>query len=441
MEDRREVAETNSEQSEEKSDSDDSKEESSWKWIPWILLGVYLLACFGVSYGYWDQLRGDEDSLADTLRSLGVVYGAPAGIVIAIWRSNSAREQAAAARAQGQAADKQVEAANAALEANTARTKQIEDQNEIADRHAVAAEGQITAARDIAKDQNKIADRHAVAAEGQITAARDIAKDQNKIADRHAVAAEGQITAARDIAKDQNKIAERRAVAAEQQLGVSTQIANKQVQAAEAQLAAGNAQVAAAEQQEKAARLYGDAAKESAQDARYRRGVEALGHNEMSIRLAGVYDLEALFHENYDRYGVRVVKLLCAFARNPPRLDMRMEICSPLREDVQTAVSFIGSEVQEMFQAVDHDQQCEIDLRGAALPYADMRKANMSDVDFSEAILIEADFSSATLTGAEFRNANILGAKMVDAIFENDQLEKAKHSKFVYGLEDPSSSE
>ncbi|MXW98005.1 MAG: pentapeptide repeat-containing protein [Acidimicrobiaceae bacterium] len=417
MEDRREAEETNSEQSEKQPDSSDSKKVNSWKkgWY-WAAFVLYVVAYVAGSAWLWNDIRTEDESISETLRNLTLVGGAVAGVFIAVWRSISASDQAAATEAQANAAKITAAAETASLEANTARTNQIAKQNEIARQHADAAVDQVEASKEIAKDQNKIAER-------RVKAARD------------------QITASKDIAKDQNEIAKRRAETAEQQLVVSTGVADKQVQAAEAQLAAGNAQVAAAIQERRTAREYGDAAREGAQDARYYQGVEALGHDEISIRLAGVCELEALFHENFDRYGVRVVKLLCAFARNPPRLNTRTEIYSPLREDVQTIVSFIGREVQETFQAVGHDQKCEINLRGAALPYADMRGADMSDVDFSEAILIEADFLGADLTGAKFHGANILGAKVTDATFENDQLENAENSEFVYGLEVPSSSE
>ncbi len=431
MEDRREVEETNSEQS----DSDNSKEGSlPRKRRSWVFIVVSVALCAVVSGVFWSELSSDEESLSETLRNLGAAYVTIAGITIAIYRSLLARDLA-------EAAQKQAEAARAEVRASEENTKHITERNIIAERRAEAAKEQITASREIATDQNVIAERRAQAVEDQIASARRIATEQNTIAKRRAQAAEEQITASRDIATDQNVIAERRAKAAEDQLAVSRETADKRVEAATAQAEAAKAQVEATKEQTRTALQYGEVAKESAQDARYRRGVEALGHDEMSIRLAGVYDLEALFHENYDRYGIRVVKLLCAFARNPPRLDTKMEICSPLREDVQTVISFIGGEAQKTFQAVDHDQKCEIDLRGAALPYADMREANMADVDFSEAILIRADFSSATLTGAEFRDANILGAVMTDATLENDQLEGAKHSKLVYGLEDSASSE
>lgn len=382
---------TNSEQSEEKSGSSNSKVESSWKkWRPWIFLGGYILVCLVPSIFLWDQLRGD-DSLADTLRNLGVGYGALAGVFIAVWRSTSADEQAAAAKAQvktaeqqADAARNQVKAANAALEASKAREHQVEAQIKIAARRARTTEDQLTVSREAAAAQNEIADRRAVAAEGQ--------------------------------------------------LKVSKETAKKRVQAAEAQ-------VAAAEEQEKAARQYGDAAKESAQDARYRRGVEALGHDEMSIRLAGVYELEALFHENCDKYGIRVIRHLCAFARNPPRLDARVAMYPPLGEDVQEIITFIGGKAHDTFQEINLDQKCKIDLRGAILQYADMRKTNMSDVDFSEAILIQADFSGATLTGAKFCDANILGADLTNAELNSDQLENTKHPKLVYGLRNSSSSE
>ena len=44
-----------------------------------------------------------------------------------------------------------------------------------------------------------------------------------------------------------------------------------------------------------------------------------LGNDVLSVRLGGIYALEHLAREHPDQYHLQIVKLLCAFVRNPPR--------------------------------------------------------------------------------------------------------------------------
>ena len=67
-----------------------------WDEALWVALIVLTLA-IGVilSWVYWEDLRGGQDSLSTTIRNLGLVIGGVIAILLAMWRSKVAERQAA----------------------------------------------------------------------------------------------------------------------------------------------------------------------------------------------------------------------------------------------------------------------------------------------------------------------------------------------------------
>ena len=51
---------------------------------------------------------------------------------------------------------------------------------------------------------------------------------------------------------------------------------------------------------------------------RYQRGVEMLGSEVLSVRIGGIYSLRQLSRERPDLYHLHMMRLLCAYVRNPP---------------------------------------------------------------------------------------------------------------------------
>ena len=86
---------------------------------------------------------------------------------------------------------------------------------------------------------------------------------------------------------------------------------------------------------------------------RYQTGAEMLGSDVLSVRLGGIYALEHLSDEHPQQYHVQVMKLFCAFVRNPkedesyPRMPAEKNAdpkpSAFLREDVQAVMDWIGS--------------------------------------------------------------------------------------------------
>ena len=66
-----------------------------WDWLLWIAVisGVLAIGLF-LSWVYWEDLHGTEDSVSTTIRNLGLVVGGVVAIILAVWRSTVAERQA-----------------------------------------------------------------------------------------------------------------------------------------------------------------------------------------------------------------------------------------------------------------------------------------------------------------------------------------------------------
>ena len=72
-----------------------------------------------------------------------------------------------------------------------------------------------------------------------------------------------------------------------------------------------------AERQSVASQSQAEIARQSLLNERYQRGAETLGSNVLSVRTGGTYALQSLAAEHPSHYHVQVIRLLCAFVRNP----------------------------------------------------------------------------------------------------------------------------
>ena len=65
-------------------------------WIAGIVL--VLVTSLSLSWCYWEELRGDQESLSTTVRNVGLVIGGVIAILFAVWRSIVAEKQAKTAQ-------------------------------------------------------------------------------------------------------------------------------------------------------------------------------------------------------------------------------------------------------------------------------------------------------------------------------------------------------
>ena len=65
----------------------------------WWIAGVVAVLAIGClfSWVYWEDLRGENESLSTTIRNLGLIIGGVIAIILAVWRSRVAERQVAAA--------------------------------------------------------------------------------------------------------------------------------------------------------------------------------------------------------------------------------------------------------------------------------------------------------------------------------------------------------
>ena len=83
----------------------------------WWIAGAVVILTVGIAFSwlFWEELRGDEESLSSTIRNLGLVGGGIIAIVLAVWRSLVAQKQAEAALQQASTALRQAETAQQGL--------------------------------------------------------------------------------------------------------------------------------------------------------------------------------------------------------------------------------------------------------------------------------------------------------------------------------------
>ena len=65
-------------------------------WIAGIVL--VLVTSLSLSLSYWEELRGDRESIGTTVRNVGLVIGGAIAILFAVWRSIVAEKQAKTAQ-------------------------------------------------------------------------------------------------------------------------------------------------------------------------------------------------------------------------------------------------------------------------------------------------------------------------------------------------------
>ena len=137
---------------------------------------------------------------------------------------------------------------------------------------------------------------------------------------------------------------------------------------------------------------------------RFQKGVEMIGSPVLSVRLGGIYALDHLA-EGWWGYHVQVMRVLCAFVRNPPH-----DHDAP-RPDVQDAVRVIGERSKDRIRIKKtSDYRPDLshaNLRGLKMGWLNFSGCNFEGADLSNATLTRCDLSGAHLTEATLRGATL----------------------------------
>ncbi len=139
-----------------------------------------------------------------------------------------------------------------------------------------------------------------------------------------------------------------------------------------------------------------------------------LGSDTVSTRVGGIFSLKHLMIAHPEEYHVAGMELLCAFIRTPPSLRSpgANEDNGLLREDVQAAMSVIGSRTREAIES-ERRARFTIELEG---------------VDLGGLKLNGADLSSALLCGAMLSNADLRNVNLSWAVLDHVDLTCARIS-------------
>ena len=206
-----------------------------------------------------------------------------------------------------------------------------------------------------------------------------------------------------------------------------------------------------AERQASAAQRQVKAAQQSLLNERYQRGAEMLGSAVLAVRLGGIYALQRLANEHPGEYHVQIMRLLCAFVRNPT-VDGNREIGLTDHKTGETAETDDGGharprqDVEGAMEAIATRSKIGIDLEGDDGFRLDLRNADIGalrllrlrNVDFSKAQLTDANLSGiwlsqgtdlssigegygvniskARLNGVNFRSSNLWEANLSDSL-------------------------
>lgn len=250
-----------------------------------------------------------------------------------------------------------------------------------------------------------------------------------------------------------------------------SRVAERQASAAQEQVRTTQQQLRTSQLQADAAQAQVETAKQSLLNERYQRGAEMLGSKVLAVRLGGIYALQSLANDHPEKYHVQIMRLLCAFVRNPTLDDTEQpspgklgteevvethkdEIGFRPRQEIEAAMEAIASRSKE---GIGHERDAgfHLDLRGAQLgglnlmnitevnlswanlsfadlshlnlrPHTDMSWIHAVNANFSDACLVDVNLSVARFWGTNLSRTILSGANLSGAVFLDN-----KHTRCI----------
>jgi hypothetical protein len=151
---------------------------------------------------------------------------------------------------------------------------------------------------------------------------------------------------------------------------------------------------------------------------RVTQAVEQLGHENLGVRLGGIYALEQLARNSEKDYWP-LMEVLAAYVRERASSKKAPALQEPpprLAQDVQAALDVLG----RRRHAFKDGENLRVDLRGA-----DLRRANLAGTKFTGAILSEVHLEDSNLAGINLDEAILREAHLEKANLTEARLEKA----------------
>jgi Pentapeptide repeats (8 copies) len=163
---------------------------------------------------------------------------------------------------------------------------------------------------------------------------------------------------------------------------------------------------------------------------RFTRAIDQLGHENLDVRLGGIYALQRIAIDSPEDCTT-IAEVLTAFVRGhapwPPTLpgqyveDAPIEDVPPLQvraQDVQAALTVLSRRIPPQ-QFMD---LAATDLRWAELSAANLEWANLSMCHLESSNLNRARLQEANLIGANLRGSTLLDAKLSNASLKGANL-------------------
>ena len=200
-------------------------------------------------------------------------------------------------------------------------------------------------------------------------------------------------------------------------LALQAVIANRRAQAMEN---TANAQAKATEEQAKA----NQNTERGQRQERFKNAIDHLGHQSVSVRLGGAYELFHLAEDTTDEAKdlcQTVMDILCAHIRRTTGETEYQETKYKWKpsEEVQSLLTLLFVQEHKVFKG------CHINLQGSWLNGANLKRAHLQGSNLVEAYLQGTELQEAKLHGANLVEASLQEAELGGAHMHGARLRKA----------------
>jgi hypothetical protein len=182
-------------------------------------------------------------------------------------------------------------------------------------------------------------------------------------------------------------------------------------------------------QQQKVAQEQQDLALKGQRADRFVRAVDQLGQEDddkLSVRLGGIYALEALMKE-FPADENMVIEVLCAFVRS--HAPWTEDDIPPATTDVRAAMTVLGRRPDpDNHIALDLSNTTLLGLQRFNLPDANFHGVDLSYSNFSDSVLPRADLRNADLAKSYFNRVDLRAADLEGAVLDDTSLQAANLS-------------
>ena len=167
-----------------------------------------------------------------------------------------------------------------------------------------------------------------------------------------------------------------------------------------------------------------DTAERGLQSERYQRAAEMLGNESLAVRLGGIYALSRLAGEHQQQYHLQIMRLFCAFVRNPTKGDDGEVDSSLPRVLAGHHFPMVREDIQAVLDAIRGRGRSRISLERTAqfrlfLNHANLRGAILADADLRGAFMQDTDLSGAFMFNTRLDAAVLINAKISGTLFSN----------------------